>query len=95
MRHELAEKHGRSLRELYRTLEKPGSNPLAQAHSTLNSAVRAAYGMPPKANPLAFILDLNLSLALAEADGKRVQGPGLPEIIKDKSLFVTHDAIGR
>lgn len=94
-RQELATKHGRSLRELYRSLDKPGSNPLGDAHAALNAAVRAAYGMSPKANPLAFILDLNLSLASAEADGKLVQRPGLPSFVKDKSLFVTDDAIGR
>jgi hypothetical protein len=34
-----------SLRDLYRTLEEPGANPLRDAHAKLDSAVRAAYGM--------------------------------------------------
>lgn len=34
-----------SLRQLYRTLEQSGDNPL-RAHAQLDSAARAAYGMP-------------------------------------------------
>jgi len=42
-----------SLRDLYRTLEEPGANPLREAHTRLDTAVRAAYGM----NPVAAISD--------------------------------------
>lgn len=44
-----------SLRDLYRTLDTPGANPLRDAHTRLDTAVRAAYGLeggaasPPKA----------------------------------------------
>ena len=38
-------KLGCSLRDLYRTLEEPGANPLRDAQAALDSAVRAAYGM--------------------------------------------------
>ncbi len=43
-----------SLRQLYGTLEEPGANPLRDAHARLDTAVRAAYGMPATAEPLAF-----------------------------------------
>lgn len=33
-----------SLRDLYRLLEKPGANPMKDAHTALDEAVRTAYG---------------------------------------------------
>jgi len=41
-----------SLRELYRTLDVPGRNSLRTAQETLDAAVRAAYGMRVKDDPL-------------------------------------------
>jgi hypothetical protein len=35
-----------SLRELYRSLEEPGANPLRDVQARLDTAVRAAYAMP-------------------------------------------------
>ena len=35
--------NGGSLRELYRTLEPPGTNRLRDAHAALDAAVRAEY----------------------------------------------------
>lgn len=93
LRNKLMTKHGRSLRELYRTLELPGGNPLKEAHATLDSAVRAAYGMPPKADPLQVLLTLNQTVVNAEVSGKLVQAPGLPACVKDRAFFVTGDAI--
>lgn len=92
-RYELASKHGRSLRELYRTLELPGANPLKVAQAALDAAVRAAYGMPDHADTLEFLLALNATVAAAEADNKFVRGPGLPEFINNRPDFVTPDAI--
>lgn len=43
----------------YRTLELPGKNPHRGAHAALDAAVRAAYGMKAKDDPLAFLLALN------------------------------------
>ena len=37
--------NGWSLRDLYRTLETPGTNRLRDAQAALDSAVRAAYAM--------------------------------------------------
>ena len=42
LRREIMAKLGYSLRALYRTLEEPGANPLREAHTRLDSAVRGA-----------------------------------------------------
>jgi hypothetical protein len=38
-----------------------GDNPLRDAHARLVDAVRGAYRMPEEADPLAFLLELNLA----------------------------------
>ena len=82
-----------SLRQLYRTLEQPGDNPLRAAHTRLDSAVRAAYGMPEDADPLAFLLELNLACAEKEKAGEKITRPGLALALEDKQCFVTEDCI--
>ena len=82
-----------SLRELYRTLEQPGDNPLREAHARLDAAVRAAYGMPATADPLAFLLELNVACAAKEKTGEKITPPGLPLPSKDHADFVTEDCI--
>ena len=86
-------KRSQSLREMYRTLELPGAHPLKDAHLELDAAVREAYGMNKRVDPLAFLLDLNQRLAAAEKNGEPVQGPGLPPIVKRRSTFVTNDCV--
>ena len=81
------------LRELYRTLEIPGQNSLKAAQDELDGAVRAAYGMKANANPLAFLLDLNLKLAEREASLQPVVGPGLPSVVTDPTPFITTDCV--
>ncbi len=49
LRREVMEKMDWSLRDLYRTLDEPGRNPLRDAQAELDAAVRAAYGMKPPA----------------------------------------------
>ena len=83
-----------SLRQLYRTLETPGQHPLRAAQETLDAAVRAAYGMKAKTDPLAFLLALNSDLGDHEASMRPVVGPGLPPSVKDAGPFVTADCIG-
>jgi len=83
-----------SLRELYRTLETPGRNPLRDAQDVLDAAVRAAYGMKAKDETLSFLLALNGELADQEATMKPVIGPGLPPVVKDAGEFVTGDCVG-
>jgi hypothetical protein len=83
----------KGLRDLYRTLELPGANPLKDAHARLDTAVRAAYGMPEDADPLAFLLELNLACATKEIAGKQITPPGLPLRAEDRATFITNDCI--
>lgn len=82
-----------SFRDLYRTLDQPGDNPLRDAHARLDDAVRVAYGMPSDAHPLAFLLALNLDLAAKEKAGKDVTPPGLSLPFAKKGEFVTNDCL--
>ena len=93
LRYKLKDDHGLSFRELYRALEMPGTSPLKDAHAALDRAVRNAYGMSKGEDALAFLLDLNQTLAGAEAKGLAVTGPGLPSIVKNRAPFVTKDCL--
>ena len=93
LRREVMAKMGWSLRDLYRTLEEPGANPLRDAQARLDMAVRAAYGMPKDADILAFLLDLNLACAAREAAGEAITPPGLPLPESERAAFVTDDCI--
>jgi hypothetical protein len=84
---------GLTLRQLYRLGELPGDNPLNAAQEELDRKVREAYGMPPKQNPLAFLLELNLELAACEEAGESIKAPGLPSTIKDETQFISDDCI--
>jgi hypothetical protein len=87
VRRELCAKHDLSLRDLYRSAELPGNHPLDDAQNALDIAVRKAYGMTAKADPLKYLFDLNQSLAVLESHGKPIVGPGLPKaFVSDKSL---------
>ena len=59
VRDQLAKKHNRSYRELYRTLELPGEHPLKVAQEKLDLAVRRAYG---------FSATSDIRLAVAETE---------------------------
>jgi hypothetical protein len=82
-----------SLRKLYRTLEEPGTNPLRDAHGRLDTAVRAAYGMPDSADPLAFLLELNLALAAKEKKGEPITPPGLPLPPSEHAAYISDDCV--
>lgn len=92
-RRRLLAKHNITLRELYRSIELPGDHPLKVATAALDDAVRKAYGMAKKQDPLQFLLDLNLDLAKLEIDGKAITPPGLPPFLKKPAQFVTADSI--
>ena len=77
LRREIMAANGWSLRDLYRTLETPGTNRLRDAHAALDSAVRAAYGMKEKEDTLAFLLRLNLDLADVGSE-RRNHNPARP-----------------
>lgn len=51
-----------SLRELYRSLERPGVNPLKDAHAMLDEAVRVAHEMGKRDITLGFLFELNVEL---------------------------------
>lgn len=93
LRREVMGENKWSLRELYRSLELPGQNPLRDAHAELDAAVRAAYGMKNKEDPLAFLLALNAASAQREARGEAVTAPGLPPCVADASPFLSADCI--
>jgi type II restriction/modification system DNA methylase subunit YeeA len=82
-----------SLRELYRTLDLPGDNPLRKAHAELDAAVREAYGMKAKEDPLQFLLELNFAVAEREAKGLPVIAPGLPPVVTNPNEFITDDCV--
>jgi hypothetical protein len=93
LRRETMRKLNYSLRDLYRTLEQPGDNRLREAHTRLDAAVRAAYGLETDADPLAFLLELNLACAAKEKAGEKITPPGLPLPANDQQRFVTEDCI--
>jgi hypothetical protein len=93
LRREIMATNGWSLRDLYRTLEIPGTNRLRDAHAALDTAVCAAYGMTPDEDILAFLLQLNLTLAAQEARGERILPPGLPADYPEPETLVTADCI--
>ena len=93
LRRETMQKLNYSLRDLYRTLEESGDNPLRNVHARLDAAVRAAYGMPADADPLAFVLELNLACAAKEKTGEKITPPGLPLPRIEQAGLITKDCI--
>lgn len=93
LRNKILSENKWGLKDLYRTIDLPGKNPLKDAHQKLDEAVRIAYGMDKNANPLRFLLELNFQLADKESKKQKVQGPGLPECIKDPKPFISKDCI--
>jgi hypothetical protein len=81
------------LRALYRLLELPGKHPLKDAHASLDIAVLAAYGFDPKKDLLAQLLELNLSAAAMEKQGKKIIAPGVPPSYAHPKKLVTEDCI--
>jgi type II restriction/modification system DNA methylase subunit YeeA len=71
-------RHGYSLRDLYRVLEQPGENLIKDLQLALDKAVIEAYGFSDKGDILAQLLALNLSIAEKEKKGEKVQTQGLP-----------------
>jgi SAM-dependent methyltransferase len=93
LRREIMDKLKYSLRDLYRALEQPGENSLREAHAKLDVAVRAAYAMPNDADPLAFLLALNRTLAAREKAGEPIIPPGLRLPERERKAFTTEDCI--
>lgn len=93
LRRGIAREQQIGFRQLYRSLELPGTHPLKDAHAKLDAAVRSAYGMPAKEDPLSFLLAQNLELAQREADGNAVVGPGLPPSAGDRRPYFSKDSV--
>ena len=93
LRREIMAANGWSLRDLYRTLETPGTNRLRDAQAALDSAVRAAYGMGASEDTLAFLLAQNLELADKEAKGEQITPPGLPVPAGEAAEFMSKDCV--
>ncbi|KAB2954237.1 class I SAM-dependent DNA methyltransferase [Heliorestis acidaminivorans] len=75
----LLKENNLNLRELYRTMELPGENPLKKAQQKLDYAVIETYGFTKK-DYLEELLNLNLNIYQKEEEGQHVLGPGLPNI---------------
>lgn len=85
--------HALSLRDLYRSLERPGKHPLKDAQAALDEAVEAAYNMPTSRDALEFLFGLNQELAEIEKAGQFVTGPGLPSSVRNPKDYITADCI--
>ena len=67
-----------TLRDMYRSLELPGRNPLKDLHAALDDAVMRAYGFEPDGDLLAQALKLNYLVAAQIEAGDPVTPPGIP-----------------
>ena len=78
-RREMAKSESRlNLRDMYRSLEEPGDNPLRDLHETLDQAVLAVYGFDPADDILEQLLALNFEVAAKIEAGESVTAPGIP-----------------
>ena len=55
--------------------------------------MRDVYGMCHDADILQSLLDLNGKIYEKEQRGERVQDPGLPDRVKDKSELISDDCV--
>lgn len=83
-----------SLRDIYRTMEKHGDNPLRDLQDKLNDAVLECYkfGILKSLwsdDILEMLYKLNIKCAELEGKGVKLLSPGLPEFLKDKQEFYT------
>jgi SAM-dependent methyltransferase len=85
-----------TLREMYRSLENPGKNPLRELHEALDKAVYAAYGWsgtPDDNTILANLLRLNGEVAAKIKAGESVTAPGIPKDYPNPSELVSEGCI--
>ena len=84
---------GLTLRDMYRTLELPGVNPLRDLHDALDQAVLAAYGFDPDRDILEQLLALNFDVAAKIESGETVTAPGIPPDYPDPAELVSDGCI--
>ncbi len=92
LRRSIMTANGWSFRQLYRTLDLPGENPLRNAHITLDAAVAEAYGITHE-EPLSFLLALNNDCASRETRGESIVRPGVPPAASELGTLITEDCI--
>ncbi|MGJ8667544.1 MAG: DNA methyltransferase [Patiriisocius sp.] len=92
-RNEMMKRHQFTLRDIYRILEEPGSNPLKDLHTALDNAVLEAYGFNRKKDVLTQLLELNLKVYSNEQENIEVQAPGLPSFVQNSKEFISEDCI--
>ena len=91
-RRRLVEKNRKPLRDLYRALELPGKHLLKDLQSSLDEAVRQAYGFSAQSNPLSLLMELNAEAATKEMSHQPVVGPGLPSLMS-YPRFISSDCL--
>ena len=84
---------GLNLRDMYRTLELPGTNPLRDLHEALDAAVLAAYGFDPDRDILEQLLALNLEVAAKIEAGEPVTAPGIPPDYPEPAELISDGCI--
>jgi hypothetical protein len=82
-----------TLRDLYRSLELPGQNPLKDLHAALDAAVLAAYGFDADGDVLAQLLALNQTVAARIEAGEPVTAPGIPPDYPNPDELVSEGCI--
>ena len=64
------------------------------AQQQLDKSVRDIYGIAENQDPLKFLLDLNLEVAIAEERGEPVIKAGFPEMFQEAiDQFITVDSV--
>ena len=92
-RNEVMQKYNYTLRQLYRFMDDTPENPVSEIQGRLDKAVREAYGVNMETDILQYLLNLNGRLYEREQRGESVQGPGLPNKVKDKSKLISNDCV--
>ena len=87
------QKYNYTLRQLYRFMDDTPENPVSEIQARLDKAVREAYGVNMETDILQYLLNLNGRLYEREQRGESVQGPGLPNKVKDKSAVTSTDCV--
>ena len=82
-----------TLRDMYRTLEEPGTNPLRDLHNALDAAVLDAYGFDPDRDLLEQLLALNFEVAAKIEAGESVTAPGIPPDYPNPAELVSDGCI--
>jgi len=82
-----------TLRDMYRTLEEPGINPLRRLHETLDKVVLSAYGFCADDDILAQLLALNYEAAAKIEAGEDVTAPGVPSNYPNPAELVSTGCI--